>query len=138
MKKVLVVVLALAMIFALAACGDGGGAVNTDPNAGHYDCTQIEMFGLAMAVEDIYENGAYIELNDGGKCVINLDGDSYKADWALDGDAITITIEGVDSVGTLTDGVMVIDLMELGMNCTFVLEGVEIPAGDAAEEVPAE
>lgn len=122
MKKVLVVVLALAMIFALAACGDNAPAANTDPNAGHYVCTELSMFGISLGVEEVYTNGAYVDLNDGGKGVINLDGDSFDLDWVLDGETITLTIEGTDSVGTLVDGTMVVDLLDLGMDCTFVRE----------------
>ena len=71
MKKVLTLVLALALTLGLTACGGGG---SSDPNAGVYQATAIEMWGVELAVDEVYTNGASLELKDGGKATINLDG----------------------------------------------------------------
>ena len=122
MKKILVVVLALAMIFALAACGEGGSSdgASSDPNVGVYTGTSVEMMGITMDMSEIYEGDCTLELKDGGKATVTLDGDSIDATWAVDGDAITVTIEGEESAGTIADGTIVLDLMNMGMKMTFV------------------
>lgn len=65
MKKVFALMMALALALCLCACG---GGEETDPNAGLYTCTGIEMMGLTFTPEEILENGdATIELKSGGK-----------------------------------------------------------------------
>ena len=123
MKKILVVVLALAMIVALAACGEGGSSDNgasSDPNVGVYTGTSVEMMGITMDMSEIYDGDCTLDLKDGGKATVTLDGQAIDATWAVDGDAITVTIEGEESAGTITDGTIVLDLMNMGMNMTFV------------------
>ena len=46
-----------------------------------------------------------------------MEGTSETCDWTLDGDAITVEVEGEPFTGTLADGVIVLDVM--GMNMTF-------------------
>ena len=116
MKKVFALMLALTLALCLCACG--GGGEETDPNAGLYTCTGIEMMGFTFTPEEVLEEGdASIELKSGGKCTFTLEGASETCDWTLDGDAITVEVEGETFTGTLTDGVIVLDMM--GMNMTF-------------------
>lgn len=116
MKKVFALMIALTLALCLCACG--GGGEETDPNAGLYTCTGIEMMGITMTPEEIFEDGdASIELKSGGKCTFTMEGTSETCDWTLDGDAITVEVEGEPFTGTLADGVIVLDVM--GMNMTF-------------------
>ena len=128
MKKLLAILLTMAMLLSLAACG---GSAEEDPNAGKYLGTTAKALGMTMPMSDIYEGETWVELKSGGKGTIMLDGDDFPVKWALEGEAITITIDGVDSVGTLADGVITVDLMNMGVEMTFLKEGVEAPVAAA-------
>lgn len=134
----LIVALSLIMCFAL-----GCGSAPDDPNCGVYNCTTVEAMGYELSIDDVLENGASLELKGGGKADIVLDGESYGATWSYEGSEITITADDVDSVGTMENGRIDIDLMDMGMTYHFVKEGMEDNAVDAeegaeAEEEPAE
>lgn len=122
MKKIIAFLLALTMLLSLAACG-GGSAEEKDPNWGKYIGVSAAVSGFSMPMSEIYPGETWIELKSGGKGDIMLDGDSYPMTWALEGETFTLTLEGVDSVGKLTDGVIVVDLMNMGCVMTFEKEG---------------
>lgn len=86
-----------------------------------------EAFGYIGDISEIYEGDCRIELKKGNKCAIKLDGDSFDGKYTLEGEALNITIQGTNSPGTLKDGVLCIDFMEIGANLYFVKEGVETP-----------
>ena len=130
MKKIIALLLALAMLLSLAACG---GSAEEDPNAGKYIGISAAVGGFSMPMSDIYPGETWIELKSGGKGDIMLDGDSYGLKWTLEGETFTLTLEGVDSVGTLKNGAIVIDLMDMGCVMTFQKEGTE----PAENEAPA-
>ena len=121
MKKILALLLALAMLFSMAACGG-----EEDPNAGKYIGVSAAVGGFSMPMSDIYEGETWIELKSGGKGTIMLDGDDFKIKWSLEGDEFTLTVQGVDSVGTLSGGDIVIDLMDMGCVMTFEKVGGSI------------
>lgn len=131
MKKIIALLLALAMLLSLAACG---GSAEEDPNAGKYIGISAAVGGFSLPMSDIYPGETWIELKSGGKGDIMLDGDSYGLKWTLEGETFTMTLEGVDSVGTLKNGAIVIDLMDMGCVMTFELEGGSIAdkVGDMA------
>ena len=131
MKKLAAILLALAMLFTLAACGEKDN--DSDPNLGRYEGTTIEAMGVTMNLSDIYEGENYVELKSGGKCVMTLEGDAAEGTWTLNGEDITITIEGIDSTGTLKDGTLVVDFMEMGMPMTFVKGGASAPKTSTAD-----
>ena len=122
MKKILALLLTLAMLFSMAACGGGEG----DPNAGKYIGVTAAVGGFSMSMSDIYEGETWIELQSGGKGTIMLDGDDFKIKWSVEGDEFTLTVQGVDSVGTLSGGDIVIDLMDMGCVMTFEKVGGSI------------
>lgn len=128
MKKLFAILLTLAMLLSLAACG---GETAEDPNAGKYMGTTAKAFGMTMEMAEIYPGETWLELKSGGKGTIMLDGDSFSAKWTLAGDTFTLTIDGEDSVGALKNGVIVLDLMNLGVEMTFVKEGMEAPVAAA-------
>ena len=120
MKKILAILLTLAMLLSLAACGG-----EDDPNAGKYIGVSAAVGGFAMAMSDVYPGETQIELKSNGKGNIVLGGDSFPMKWALEGDVFTLTIDGVDSVGKLSNGTIVIDLMDMGCVMTFEKEITE-------------
>lgn len=128
MKRILAILLTLTMLLSLAACG---GSAEEDPNAGKYLGTTAKAMGMTMEMSEVYPGETWVELKSGGKGTIMLDGDDFPMKWALEGEAITITIDGVDSVGTLADGVITMDLMNMGVEMTFLKEGAEMPVAAA-------
>ena len=124
MKKIIAILLTIAMVLSLAACGGG----EPDPNAGKYQGISAKALGMTMEMSEVYPGETWVELKSGGKGTVMLDGDDFPMKWTLDGEAITITVEGVDSVGTLADGVLTVDLMNMGVEMTFLKEGAQTPA----------
>ena len=109
MKRSIALLLVLVIAFTLTACD---GAKDNDPNLGKYVGATVEVFGEDVNISEIYPEGEnYIELRSDGKCVFTLDGDSASGKWKLDGNDIVLTIEDVDSTGTLKNGVLTIDFM---------------------------
>ena len=129
MKKLIAILLAVAMLLSLAACG---GETVEDPNAGKYLGTTAKALGMTMEMSDIYTGETWAELKSGGKCSMMLDGQAISGKWALEGEQITITIQGTTSIGTLANGVLVVDLMDMGVEMTFVKEGMEAAAPKAS------
>lgn len=128
MKKRIAILLTIVMLLSLAACGSG----EPDPNAGKYQGISAKALGMTMDMSEVYPGETWVELKSGGKGTVMLDGDDFPMKWTLDGEAITITIEDVDSVGKLADGVITVDLMEMGVEMTFLKEGAEMPEPEAA------
>ena len=114
MKRLACLILALAMILALAACGG-----EPDPNAGVYKATTAEMSGISLDVNTVYEGGLSFELKDGGKAVMTMDGKDYNLRWKLDGEDLTIIASDTELTGTLAEGTMVLD-MGGGITVTLV------------------
>ena len=124
MKKRIAILLAIVMLLSLAACGGG----EPDPNAGKYQGISAKAFGLAMDMSEVYPGETWVELKSGGKGTVMLDGEDFPMKWTLNGEAITITVDDVDSVGRLAEGVITVDLMDMGLEMTFLKEGAEMPA----------
>ena len=124
MKKCIAVLLVMAMVLSLAACG--GSA--EDPNAGVYHGAAAEVSGKALAMKDIYAGETRLELAPRGKGHLKLDGIDFPVKWKLEGEVITLSIHGEKSVGTLKDGIVVIEPLDSGIIMTFLKEGAELPA----------
>lgn len=123
MKKFLASLLAVVMLLTLTACGGG----EPDPNAGKYLGVSCEVMGTVMTMEEVYDGENYLELKNGGKAELVLEGDKMPGTWTLDGEKLNIVIEGDDCPGTLKDGIAVFDLIGSGVILTFVKEGVTPP-----------
>ena len=125
MKKTWMVLLAIIIMLPLAACGGGGDS--DDPNLGLYTCIEAEYMGMTISVEDLAADGDItIELKSGGKGELNQGSDSYNITWKLDGEDFEFKDSSVTVLGTLADGVMVVEFEE-DMFLTFLQEGVELP-----------
>lgn len=140
LKSLLAVVLAAAMLFSMTACG--GDEKATDPNAGVYEAVTAEMWGMEMAIEDIWSGGFEIELKDKGKCEIRIDGKKANGKWELSGSSFHVEGGGIDCSGTLQDGVMTLEnVLDMGVNLTFHKEdnGQSASTPEAAQgEAPSD
>ena len=123
MKKILTLLLSVAMLLTLAACGGG----EPDPNAGMYLGVSGEMSGITLTMEELFPGESYLELKDGGKADLVLEGDKIPGKWTLEGEDFNLVVEGEDCPGTLKDGVITFDFAGSGITLVFAKDG-EIPA----------
>lgn len=127
-KKITAVLLTAALLLGLAACG---GPTYDEELLGVYTCYAVEMMGYEMSADEVLSEESTVELKQGGKGNMSVEGESDSMKYTLDGENITIEIEGETAVGTLKDGILDIEIMELHM--FFVQEGREIPVNTPAE-----
>lgn len=114
-----VILAVLALIGILFFATRGGGKAN-DPNLGVYKAATVEMYGMQLNADDIYQNGFTIELKSNGVCEINSDGQKGRGKWTLDGDVITIDDNHSVITGTLSDGVLTLEnMLDMGLNMTM-------------------
>lgn len=127
---ILTVVVSLMTGLLLAGCGKK----SEDPNLGVYAAKEASMSGISISVEDAFEDGFTIELQEKGKCILTVDGDTAKGKWELDDGEFTVSGGGIDCSGTLSDGVMeLIDVMGAGLNLTLINDDYKAPE-DSDEE----
>lgn len=112
MKRLACLILALALLLALTACGE------PDPNAGVYVAQSCDYLGISVGVEEIFEGGLSIELKNGGRASMTMGEDTYIVRWKLDGENITISDASGEMSGTLADGTMVLDIS--GVSVTLI------------------
>ena len=154
MKKRIAILLALVMLLSLAACGgkdEGGSVANKFGDGGSiaeqakpagplglYHGTTYEYSGQSFQMADVYEGICTIELMEDGKAVFILGGEELQCTWELNGEEFILDNQAVESPGSLVDGVITIDFMEMGMIMTFVKEGgaAQTPAAPAATQAP--
>lgn len=129
MKKIIALLLAVVMLLSLAACGGG----EPDPNAGIYQGIRGEMDGIVLTMEELYPGESYLELKNGGKAELVLEGDKISGKWTLEGEKFNLVVEGEDCPGTLKDGIVTFDFTGIGMFLTFAKDGVEVPPSEFSE-----
>ena len=122
MKKLISILLTLAMALSLCACG---GPKYDESLMGVYTCYAVEMLGLEMKADEVLSQTSTLELKQGGKAKMNIEGTSGSVKYTLDGETITMDIDGETATGTLKDGVLNIEIMS--MNMYFIQEGKEVP-----------
>ena len=122
-RKFLTLLLALAMLLSLAACGKDPAA---SAALGKYNCIAVAYDGETFQAPDSGER--YVELKKGGKATISEEL-TFEMTWKLEGEAFTgnYKIFGVDVplTGTLKDGVL--ELHDDGVVTRYLKEGLEAP-----------
>ena len=119
----LAVILAVVLILVLGGKGNTPEASN-DPNVGVWNAATASMWGMDMAVSDIFANGVSLELKDNGKCVLTVDGDAANGKWSCEDGALSVTGGGIDCTGSIEGGVLTLtNLMDMGVDLTFEKEG---------------
>ena len=101
MKRIISLLLLLALVFALAACGDYAG--------------------LSISIDSVFPDGFSLELKNGGKATFHFEGKDYGMKWTLDGTTFHAEGGGAELDGTLSDGVMnLINVLDSGVNINLV------------------
>ena len=115
-KRVLALLIALSMIFALAACGGGGKSP-----AGTYNLSKISENGEEITAEEMAEIigmdiGMTLELTKDNKFTLNMGlfGDegeeSISGAWKMDGDSMILSVEDVEWPVTCDDNTVELDM----------------------------
>ena len=128
MKRWTVTLLVLAMMLSMAACG---GTKYDEALMGVYTCYAVETLGVQMPDEEVLTDTATMELKQGGKGKIHLEGEDGAFTYTLTGSALAVEVDGEKGSGTLKDGILTLEI--LGMTMYFAQEGVEVPELGAAE-----
>ena len=140
-KRFSVPVLAAAIGLGLCftGCGNAGTSASTaaakqaDPIVGKYIPVVGEMMGVALTGDEL--GGFGIDLQDGGKAVMTIDGESHNVKWTSDDSTVTVTVDGEKITGERgEDSILFKDMLGMGMDLTFAKEGT--PAADPALYLP--
>ncbi|MBR1455673.1 MAG: hypothetical protein IJ594_00765 [Oscillospiraceae bacterium] len=115
-KRIAALLLAAALIFSLAACGED------TPDAGRYLCVSAESGGFAFEPEELFPGGAAVELGTGGQGILTLGAESGSLRWSLSGTEVALSLGGVHVPGTLRDGELSFTLPESGVRLRFLRE----------------
>ena len=121
MKKVLLFCIVLIVAVSLIGCGRSGGG--NDPAIGSWKASQMELAGMSMMADEIYQGGFYLDIKEGGKATMRADNESIDGAWEVDGNQITFDFQGETFAGTIDSSAIVIeDMVGTGMTVTFEKE----------------
>ena len=97
--------LAALLLFLLSACGE------QDPNAGVYLCTAVEVGEDLVPPSELYNGDVRLELRTGGSGRLLLGENEGDLRWSLEGEQLSVDLNGVSCPGSLKDGVIRLDLL---------------------------
>ena len=125
--------MALLMVGALCGCG---GSKKADENLGKYVCTKIDLGGTVMDISQMEMGETAIELQENGKVVVTIDGESTSGEYKINGQQVHVTIEDETVIGSIADGEIRLDIEEM----EFVFEKGAETANKTTEpsETPGE
>ena len=98
MKKIIALLVSLAIVLSLTACGA------ENPNAGTYNAVSCKALGISLGCE-----GDWLELKGNGKGKVCLMGEEYNCSWTLEGENFTLKNHGDEFSGTLRNGIITLD-----------------------------
>ena len=118
MKKALCILLVAAILLGAVGCG-----AKANPNAGVYKARWATVDGISVSAKQFYENGFSIELKEGDRAVLSLDGNDYNLKWELDDTIVRIIAADTTFYGSLSDGVMtLVNFQDTDMDFTLVCD----------------
>ena len=105
--------LAALLCLALAACGEA------DPNAGVYVCTGVTRGEQSLSPEEIYNGQVRLQLRGGGRGRLAVGENTGEVRWSLEGERLTLDVNGTLCPGSLRDGEITLELLSDGVVLTF-------------------
>lgn len=133
-EKIVCPVIMASMIVSLLA---GCGKAEPDPNSGVYEGTKAIVMGTAMNIDEFYDGPVTFDIQDGGKCVCDLNGEKSTVKWTREGDKIRFEDDGVELEGTIGGGnLTIINLMDTGVDLELHCDNLLHPemAGEEGSE----
>ena len=118
-KRATIITLLMLLALLLSGCG------RSNVQLGTFNCVAASQKGVRFDPQQLYPQGASIELGSGGKGIVHLGEESGSIRWTLNGSALTVLMGSTKMNGTLSQGVMILALPDGGPTLTFVLEGVK-------------
>ena len=104
-----------------------------DDGLGLYVADKAELNGIELDPFDMWEKGISIELKDGGKCSISIDGIAASGSWSKKGDTVSFDVPGFSMDGTLKDGVLTLEnVYDMGVTLFFTKDGSMRPGAPSA------
>jgi len=117
MKKALLVVMVMAVLFCLVGCG---GGKNDDPNVGMWKATSISMLGMDLGVDDVFNSDVTIELKSNGRFEMIVDGETGAGTWDVSDGTLNLSSSDANISGKITGTTLVIENIEdTGVDVTF-------------------
>ncbi len=93
---------------------------------GTYHGLTINEYGKVTEMADFYNGDCFIRLNENGMGILCLGGSEMQLAWELNGTELTVSdMNGINSIGYLENGVMVLDYMETGLQLAFAKAGAD-------------
>ena len=114
----------------------GGETAPVDPSGilGLYNADKAVAYGVEIEISTMWEKGFSIELLEGGKCNLSVDGNKGSGKWSLNGETLSVNVPGFVMDGTLSDGVLCFeDLYGMGVSLYFTRDGSMLPAAKSAQ-----
>ena len=125
MKRLISIIIVIAMLFSLAACG-GKSNDTEDPNVGNWIPVSATMNGEKIEDEVLVEEGMSLFLKADGYYTFIWDGDTEIGKWTLKNDTFTLVREDGDFNGTIKNGVLKItNILDLGMESWSIFRSVK-------------
>lgn len=124
MKKLLRISMFAGLISAMCMLSACGGENVDKAYVGKWVSVAGETMGVTLTGDDI--SGFALDLQDGGKAVLTVDGDSNNVKWKNEGNVVTITANGTDMTATVENNTMVFEnMLDMGLDLTFAKEGTD-------------
>ena len=112
----------LTVFLVLTGCGGESSAAPASSGSIYVGST-VNMLGEDSPIDEVYNKGANtIEFAEDGTGTFTLDGNAIPITYVIDGTDITITTEGMDSIGTIENGVLSFDYFGMGIKMVFLLQ----------------
>ncbi len=93
---------------------------------GTYHGLTITQFDEPMDMDEFYGGECYLYLGESGMGTLVLGGSELTVAWEVEGTQFVISdMNGINSVGYLDNGIVVLDYMETGLQLAFAKEGAE-------------
>lgn len=116
LRRAAALLLAALLLSSLSACGE------PDPNAGVYLCTEVTVGEDVVSPAELYSGEVRLELRSRGGGCLSLGENEGDVCWSLEGEKLSVDINGVSCPGSLVDGTIRLDLLGEGVVLTLVRE----------------
>ncbi len=133
-KRFFNILLSVLLLLALCGCAEMESL-----DAGRYLCVAAEADGFPLKLDELYPQGAVLELGSGGKGLLTAGEQSGTIRWSLDGENLRVRCGAERCTGSLRDGVVELIMPRDAVRLRFVREDLvsDMPSAPAPETYEA-